>query len=460
MPERTGNGTNKAMRILFIGIYFFAPAVFGQVIDRWAGNADFQTLTLKAEKREDIFEQFWWTYPGLEKIKIEGQQFEFKGHKYHIKPNDQEMQIYEGENLITSVSKNVSNKIYFDKKSLTKDLVESEHWVQETKFVPKSILLTKVKGNTIYRHYETHIYPETELKWKKVKDSTLLIPYVAYYWFRIGKEELFIYERKNEETQLPEYYFQHPGYIIAHDSEGSYYLLADRNGNGKYTDNQDMVLFNSWNPYLKSSTFRQLKGFLENHWYDMQFLQEDMFLEFNLSDDFSQLIISSRNSESPGTGKSKLIVENVPVNSRLYINDKAYPTISGTNSYNTKSGFFKLRIVRHGYLDFDTLYSVSAKMPEVIIPYKETEKSGKVKVVYVLEGDYYVIVDNDTEQSRKVFCNVEMLNLPEGKNTVTIYMYGLSFEKKFDILQNQEYTFNLEEEMKNRQMEIQLSDDK
>src|SRR4030042_1914007 len=123
---------------------------------------------------------------------------------------------------------------------------------------------------------------KTVWNWETVYEKMVDIPAYDVYKFNTDSGDSFLVYRIVEEGKL-EYYFQNVGYISAitsGDADKSRLqpvriLIIDANANGTYFDDEDMILFNSWNPYARNSSYQEVERFLDNFWYRLGYLKTE-----------------------------------------------------------------------------------------------------------------------------------------------------------------------------------------
>jgi hypothetical protein len=225
-----------------------------------------------------------------------------------------------------------------------------------------------------------------------------------------------------------EYYFQNIGYISAvnpsekgkNGSAPVKILMIDANANGTYFDDDDMVMFNTWNPYVRSSTYHEVERFMDNFWYRLGHLRTENFITFSFNPDNSKLVMKNANSEFIGLkGNGTLDVYNLGENAKLFINGKEYgPIKKGSFESPIEYGFYNLRVQKPGRLDFRETFSVLPDAPEVIIGYELTTEA----VSFVLENhnfrNWKIMFSGGT--TPLVFYNQNSVSVPTGEYKVII----------------------------------------
>jgi hypothetical protein len=311
--------------------------------------------------------------------------------------------------------------------------------VTRTRSVPR----TTTEMQTVYTPF---------WEWTISRELQCKIPVYNYFSCVLDGHQIYIYQLQDTVSGVFNYYFQNASYISAEDASGTDYLLVDRNADGAYTGNEDIFLVNTWNPYLEKSKFIEADGFLENFWYDIKFLKEEYFVDFQYVKD--SLNVHAENDIESNRKPGKIVITNIPDNTtKLYINDRSYRCLLGTNSYKSETGKYKLRLIRKGYLDFDTVFTIFQKAPTMHISYKETGKAGIFKAVNLSSENYFITAYHQANGYKKIVHNQDFLNLPEGDYLISIHSSNYSIEREIVIVESQETTIDVEDQIKHLNQE-------
>jgi len=289
----------------------------------------------------------------------------------------------------------------------------------------------------IYFGSEFQTVPETRLVWEKSTDRMVDIPDYTLFRFPIDRErELLIYRVNTGDGE--EYFLQNPSYCFIEDKEIGYFgrknvkiLFIDANSNGRYFENADRILFNTWNPFEKESPYAQIPGLMHNQWYLLKSLEKERFLKFKKED--STLIISSENSQYiDNENKGRINLQNVK-GSTIYINGRKYYSQRNVFEKSIQFGKYHLRIVKPGYLDFENVFSINTETGRYDLIYQEATRAGTVKINNIYVKDWLLIYKKEGEEE-KYFYKRDRISLPAGSVVLRIYAGGFDLSRTFDII--------------------------
>lgn len=434
-------------------LLFSSTSVLAQTIKRWgSGQVEIKNNRLDYAQFQNVFKDYKWTYPDIKSKPmhfINGVcTFKVKGQRYTAALKDLQMTVKcENGDTFCGVKQVSDQDMYFDKSKLTYTTITTSTWtprtvfrsemypVQMSRMVPYTTY-SNGQARTSYRTefyttYQSRMVAHTEWQWQP---STRLVPHIPqypYYSFNLDNEDQFVvYESDGN------YYFQNSSYLQATDENDVKYIFIDTDNNGYYLDKFDQMMFNTWNPNDQTSAFRSAGTFIENHWYTMAQLQEDFFVTFRSTENGVILMESENNRYANEVRWGKVKFAGLSRELRLYVNGKHYGFGGKTRRLKSEYGKFKVRIEREGYQDFERVYEINDRNPEVVITYEQTPEAAYVRIDHVFEGGYMVAVAADGYQKNH-YCtsngNAQDIKVPTGRGTVTIHAGGATFTSKYNL---------------------------
>ncbi len=455
------------MKLLLIGLCFlYSYSMQSQKIRRWnLGTNEVASKRMKFSFESNIFENYSWTKPD-----INSKEFEFLKGSFHFTFEGMRMQLslnsdssmtlmndrgYKQEALL----KRSDGDVYCNKQEVKLKMQPRQRWVSTLSFVMESVPVQQSRMVTSYQYnaatgtstpvYRTEYYstyqfrsvPRTTWSWQTYYDYVLEIPNYDYFSFFIDEDtQILVYRIEGI------YYIQNPSFILGTDEDGVNYLLSDNNCNGKYTDTEDKVLFNSWNPYLKDSKYKKVPFVKGNSWYDLDFLLNEYFLSFEIEDDL--LTLSNENDEYKDSEEyGKLTLTNLPDKAKIKINGKYYRN-KRKGIYKTEYGVFKIVIENNGHLSYEKAYIINEEHPEVTIEYVPQPEAAVISVKNIFTDDFFVSVKGENDYERTYF-GKRKIHVPKGDLTVEVYCEGSSILMDFSLKPNEIGIFDFEKELKN-----------
>jgi|GEM_PF-3135340 len=454
-------------------------------VSRWSEfSEEIKDKELPLLVKENIFYDFLWTTPPLysQKINFKNEKeyksalIYFTGNTYKININEKGFIIL-NNNEVIKPNKSKKN-IYYNLDILNTKLVHRQRLVTKTHYVSKTVTIWETipiqrsrtvttfnpDGTTSFRtefytdfqtrsRTEIRWVPETYTTWETVMESVIDIPFYTYYELNLDGINVIIY--KVIEGENTNYYMQNVTYYSAKDIQETFWgetevklLFIDSNSNGIYFEDDDNVLFNTWNPYEQKSEFREVPNYMDNYWYKLRELKIDRFLSFSLNDTKNKLLLKNANSkyiDTASLGKIKLY--NIPEDAVITLNGEWYlHSADGKFLRNIEYGVYNLKIEYEGYLDFTSTFIIDEKTPEYYLEYKLPKKGG----TFVLEPEYlrnWKIIITDNKENEKIYYNQTRINLEEGEYTVTISAIGYNLVKKIKIEIGKEVLLNYADEI-------------
>jgi hypothetical protein len=462
-----GNYIQIMKKLILLACFsLLAFATRAQTIHRWKSNSkEIKSNELTYQVYSNIFNDYGWTYPDIKCREIplnkDGYRFDFKGSSYDIiKSSEEIVTVSKNGNIIASASRQKSrNDIYYNKKLLKLKAVTRSRWVSHTYYRSTMTAVTRYRPVTNYVYdyntksshpvysqqaytaLESHLTPYSVMEWQNYTEYVIDIPVYEHFSFTLNDSSHFIiYDAGGH------YYLQNTSYAIARDDDKVNYVLVDNNQNGSFTDEDDEIMFNTWNPFNKSSKFRSSIYFRENAWQTIGYLAATEFLLVDISG--SKLTIDNKNDKYIGGGdKGRLYVENLPDKTTCFINGEKYHLNDRKRGFKTEYGIFNLKISKPGFLDFDTTYTVNESNENIKITYRETGKASEFTIKNLYSKNYYVTVKNPSGYS-KTYHNINKINIPEGKNEIEIYTDGNSIPFQASSSAGEEIVYDFEAELK------------
>jgi hypothetical protein len=457
----------KIPSLLFI--ILLSVSGYAQVIKRAAnGKARIPAKRLDYTLGTNIFAEFGWTKPDVKSkaITLSSKSFVFDGVEYSLSESSEgELMLSDGKGYsFTSKLSKSKKDIYYDKSILLiKDTVKYR-WVSHQEYRMENRLVTKTRPATRYQYdfvskttrtvyyqesysvMEQHYVPYTSWRWESYHEYALNIPVYNYYSLKLKDyTQLFVYEIQ-EQGEI-KYFLQNPSYISAQDEAKINYIVVDNTCSGDYSGKENIILFNTWNPYSQSSSYKSMPYFRENSWYKSAYLYEEYFYEVSVTAD--SLILHNKNDEFKNEKrKGKLSITNMPEKAEIQINGREY-SLKNDRPYNCEYGLFTIRIVRKGYLDFEKSFVVNESSSENTIRFEETNPAIVFKIKDNVLSEYFLEVSNKSGYSR-IYHNTDEVNLPEGENTIEIYSQGYSFKKVIVAEPGKEQIFDFQEEIEKK----------
>ena len=406
-------------------IYFFVVSfsfkMYSQTIKRFHQEQfDFINKRMNAQVRSDIFNDFAWLAPDIKATKILFEEnfffFTLNSAGFQIHVFDSSLLEFKGKANSLLISKEVSrNNIYYNKNLLTKKAVIAQKWTTST--------LT----NT----------PKINWNWGTSVDSNLTIPSYQYYPFLLHDSTLLYLYEVPDSMGNKSYYLQNASYILATDGNGIKYILLDANCNGSYTDSNDKILFNTWNPYSKESRFRKIKFLKENFWYSQSYLSKEFFLTANFA--LGKFSIISENNLSETSKIGSIILTKIPKDAILFINDTCYQLNKRKITFNCEYGKYNARFFVKGYEDFETTFIINDanKQKEISYP-KKTPIAATVIIKNIFASDFIITVKNASGYSQ-TYNNISTFSIPIGYNELEIYCDGSILNHSFTAIKSETY---------------------
>lgn len=439
-------------------------------IKRWGiGTNEIKDQSVAYKPQQNIFKEYGWTRPNIASEKISftngSTQINWAGQSYVLVQKDSNtlaLVASTGADTLVSEEKLSAKDIYYNRSILKIITVQRQRWVSHTSHQSKSVPVQRSRQvsyqtynystksyTTQYRteHYTSYEYrmvPVTTWRWETYTEQDVEIPAYKYYSFKVADTYLLVY--KIPVGDEFEYYVQNAGYLIGQDKDKLNYVGIDVNSNGLYNDEIDQLMFNSWNPYSKLSSYIKPKvSFLDNFWLPYNKLENDYMVKIeHIDNEFSFLYENNRFYKNKKKGKVKFT--NVPKTASLVANGKTYK-IKNNKRYKIQYGKYKIKITRPGYMDYEQSILVDVYSENHTVNYDSVGRSGVVIIENIFLGSYFVTVTSENGYSKTEF-NATYLNVPIGKNKIKIYDGGVSYEYEVDVSAYGKTTIDFEAELK------------
>lgn len=458
------------MRLLIVFLLFYS-STYSQTIKRWPnGRHEASDKELALQRHSNIFDKFLWTFPdvGSRTLAISDGKASFdldgKDMKVRIDEGD-EMRLSLADLELSSPLRTSKNNIYYDKSKLKMKAITQQVWTSYTTYEHQQVPVQKTRMVTSYSYqngksvpqYRTESYTAYEgrsvpkTSWKYVPRTTwvLDIPSYDHYYFALPDSTgIIIYKLEGDQYRL-----QQVGYLLAKDEEDVNHVFIDVDANGVHFEDADRVMFNSWNPFSPTSTFKRAGHFMDNHWYGFRALRENNFLQFSIDPDSERLRIGYENSAFVDeSDKGKVTFSGLPEKAKLFVNGKEYRVKKGGGKFKSQYGKFVARIQSDGAMDFEQIYVVDAEHPILEIRYVPTKAAGTVSISNIFQASFFVTI-TASDGFSQTLNGAKKFSVPTGKSTVTIYSDGFSLVKELDLEAGASLDINFEEEIKSLKAE-------
>ncbi len=421
------------MKQLFLLIIFlgnFSCITYSQLIKRFSAQQfEFINKQMNAQVKKDIFTDFAWLAPDFKsnKVLLEEKAYFFMMNEAGIQIREIDSDFFElkGNGNYLLVSREFSkNNIYYDRNILQKRATIINKWCPNFLF-----------GST-----------KINWSWGACLDSVLTIPSYPFYPFLLRDNSLFYLYEVLDSIGHKNYYLQNASYVLAVDGNGVKYILLDADCNGSYTDGNDKILFNTWNPYQKESGYKKLPLLKENFWYNQSYLNNTFFLTFHLH--HGKFYITDENSiYSSEIKKGVIHFTKIPNEATLFINDTSYQLHKGTTSFECEYGKYNARIYVKGFKDFETAFTINDSNSNTIIRYPKTSASATVSIKNIPSTSFIITIKNTSGQNQ-VLINSNTFSVSNNINDIEIYCDGYNLKCSIDVLKNNFYEIDFREELK------------
>ena len=441
--------------IIFLCAILFSLQSLAQIIKGFPSTeTEIDHRKIYARTRPDIFKDFAFLEPETKVNKIAFTDhiyyFMMFGTSFQITQIDTNMMELKGNGSSVMASKEISaHNIYYDKSLLKRNAIEKLRWVPyqtiESKVIPVKHL-TPGSTKDYYTSFEAHSISQTKWKWEKAVDSALVIPSCYCYELPLNDDRvLYVYETKNASGKT-EYYLQNASYLSAINPDGVECILLDEDCNGSYTDPNDKILLNSWNPYSMQSTYKKVKFVKENSWYTVADFYNEYLTKINYQN--GKVSFDAVNDTYEGNKKTGAVqFRKLPKNCSLWVNANEYTAHKGKNKFECEFGVYKAIVRCKGALDFEAYFTLNDNNTKQEIRYVKTAPAGVLKINNIFADDFFATVKNANGYSR-TYRNLTEICVPPGNNQLILYTDGFSSVYSFSVNENEIHELDFEAELK------------
>lgn len=382
--------------------------------DRNLARAD---RSLSMEFRNDIFDDFLWLSPPSygKKLVFEGAaaHLDFAGHALAFTlVNNEVLALAEDGGLPVRALMSDSEDHYYNLDLLHWKTVLRWKHVSETHMVNEQVMVMVTEMQTSFRsvydansksyHTETvqvpHMVPRWESRmvmktfwvWRQVPVQVLDIPHYDSWRFTTnGGLKIMVYAVPQADGRA--WYFQNLSYVQANDELKSIFgskiaaklILLDGNQDGFFDGDEDLLLYNTWNPYDQSSTPQEISSYSDNRWQSLQSLAEDSFLSFHVLPSHNRLQINNANSPFLASRKNgDIVISKLPPRALLTINGRHYRVDrKGVFDSAIQFGHYRLTLSEPGYFEWVLRFVVDAKHPFFKGEYSRPQPAATIELV-------------------------------------------------------------------------------
>ncbi len=456
--------------LILVNLFFVLSCGLNQVV-RWPDEGELLNSQSDIIMNNNIFNDYLWTTPPVYSKEIIFSEdnnskktaiINFKGEelKFELISNNgiDIINLYQeaGSNISSYISQSKKN-IYYDLNSLSLKYITRQRWVSRTTFKTETVPVTRTRSvpytsfgpngtsTTSYRtetytDWETRTVPVIDWYWESYSVPFIDIPVFKYFQFTLSENEtVLVYEIQDGNST--KYFFQNVSYIVSPgnteafktEDTGLLLVFIDSDSNGYYFDDSDRVLFNTWNPYEESSQYREIPGFMNNHWYRIEDLRNEKFITFKPGLEHSILNITNANHSYIGNENlGELEINNIGDNSSVIINGTNYHKFLRKNTLDIEYGMYYLRIENPGYLDYEQYFTIDENNSDFVINYIQPEPASILEITNLSVIEWILII-KDSSGDERHYSNRKSISLPEGVYTIIISSGGFDLEKNIII---------------------------
>jgi len=480
---------NKFFKVIILFIILLTGCFLIFSEEKITDNSQEMALKFKG----DIFTDYLWATPPLVSTELKFTQknndfkeaaFNFSGKdlKFILNNNDEiSLQNDNTDNFIKPEKS--SNNIYYSINELGTKKVPVERLVNKVRYEEKMVRVSRQyavqktrqvtsMGPNGQTSFHTEFYTDWETRWENELQSVPVyytqmetvieykidVPVYQYYKIEVQKDR-FVYIYKIEKKGETKFYFQNPGYYTGNlDKEGIFsatnvpLVFIDINSNGNYFDEQDALFLNAWNPYDKNSTYKEITGYMDNYWYNIEELSKEKFINFQTQNDNKKVKIFNKNQEYFNTKKNgEFIISNLTKGkNEVHVNGEGYMINSkGIVKQKLKYGTYRLKIDYEWHVPYETTFTINEDSPKFIFDYSLTPEAGKFVFTDNSLKKWSLIFVNKKKE-RTVFYNARDFYLKPGVYNFTASSGGIQLTKFIEIKPKDtfEYNYKLELEKK------------
>lgn len=432
--------------------------------------------TLPVEYLPDIFETYLWTSPPLS-----GTPLQFQGSRAAVRfagqtltfisGNDGALTLEQAASTQTRQKEVTANDHYYNREQLSLKTVQVSRqqaftvtegqWVN----VQKSRIVHKSRSvyDSFSKSYRTEFYADTEwytdrefrqvtkteYRWVTVEEKVPDIPVYSVYRFKVdGGGDILVYQDQGkwflQNVSGLVFVDKVPGFLSEVSVNG---ILLDANNDGIWTSNEDKILFSTWNPYKKDSTYQALAYYPDNQWLDLKTLKTTQFTNFIHDSAGKSIQILNGNSQYAKSNETRpLKINNLPAGAGIVINGKSYYHNKEKSEFEApiQLGLFNLLIQAPRKGDFEVNFEVPSDAERIEIDYQPPPPAASLTLKANFKF-FKMTAIPEKGPTVTVFGRNKLILTP-GKNRIQIMGDGLEMEKTLDVKEGTAYTYNFQED--------------
>jgi hypothetical protein len=308
-----------------------------------------------------------------------------------------------------------------------------------------------------YTAMEPRTYWEPYTTWETVHEQMVDIPAYDYYQFEAGGGARLLVYKAVQPSERCAYYLQNPTYFAANYSakalakDGEVRIIAiDADADGRYFEEEDRLLFNSWNPYKRDSRFQEVPGFLDNYWYRLGELRHEKLVDVTAAPDLRSMRFESPNDRFAGVkGRGHIRVSGIPrKTASLHINGTRRKQGSdGVFEGAIEYGVYRVRIESPGHLDHVALVTIDEASPRFELAYSPGPAASVLRIDHVSLRHWKVAVSDGTRLVG-VYNDATKVSLAPGEYKVTVASGGYNLTRKVLLAPGRDVAINYDAEVK------------
>ncbi len=416
-----------------------------------AGMTDTSALVL--ERRPDVFEDYGWLKPDIRSRELqlnEGPVEVLIGDRHVLleRSGDSLSLSIDGRTMVSAIER--CSGCYPDLSSLRTKAVQVQQWVPVTTYSMRSVMVTRTRQVTRYQYnssthtsqpyYTTESYmtseyqyqPTTRYQYQTRTSYVLDIPERKVFAFEgviHANDRYLIYE------PLPGaengYAWQQTSYLVATTPSNIHQVFIDNDGNGNFLDDHDQMVFNTWNPFAKSSSYKGAGRFKGNKWLTHGRLVSESFVEFRFSDDLGHVVCTDLNQGLYDDRDFGLInFEGLPDGSSVAIYGRSFKKVN--KGLKCQYGRHLVTINNPGFLPLSKVVKLSKEHPNETLHYELTAPAKELTLMNIFSKNFTVTITNDQGYEANYF-NTTVLQVPDGIVHLSIDNEGYVLEKDLDL---------------------------
>lgn len=423
-------------------------------------------VNLKVAVKNNIFDEYLWTAPPISARYLKTQK-DSTGYSCSVKIKDEKITLnynpanetveikQSTEHIFKSTLQESTNNIYYDKNTLGIKYRTVMRWVSETEMENKQVAVQKTRQvpftsmgpngtmqtsyrTEFYTDYEWRMVPVTKWVWKSFQEPFLDIPKYKYCHFQY--QNLTWQLILDEKASNPAFWLSNISYLKTHGAPESFVkdpettiLLIDNNADGIFESPSDRLLLSRWNPYSIENSYISLKGFINNFWYKMDFMENEYFFYFNFDQSNQILEVSNPNAKYQNIKKhgSFTLSPKYQERLRIHLNGRAYKFRPGVE-YPIQYGKYQLRAVKRGYADYLTTFTINQDNPDFIFEYPDMPRAGTIIIKNIYAQNWLLTLKNQQDNLR-TYQNEKKIETVAGEYELQLHVDGLSLKQAIKV---------------------------